>query len=282
MNKILTSFFEKKITLISVETRTIFFSGLARYEAYQTKSVQTMTSNIFKLQKLPWRPKHGKYSLVTARWIKQPGLLLFTYRVSHNLWQFLGNWLQIANYDRYSHFEVIFEMLCLYTSIKVQKITHSAHERSLKLLFFKATQKNSWRGFFQVLTPFLECPAIFAYKKVPKLNNIGWKKWICSLLLNVLQIWNSKNPRQEFFWVALKNSNLRTLFYAECVIFCTILDVKRQGISKIASKLLYLPLFAIWSQFPGNCHRLWLTRYKRWDIYRQELQSFYNCLFSWL
>ena len=42
------------------------------------------------------------------------------------------------------------------------------------------------------------------------------------------------------FYVALKNSNFNTYFFAECVIFCTFLDVKRQGFSKKASKLLYL------------------------------------------
>ena len=43
------------------------------------------------------------------------------------------------------------------------------------------------------------------------------------------------------FLVALKKSNFNTLILAECVIFCTFLDVKRQGVSKMASKLLYLP-----------------------------------------
>ena len=61
------------------------------------------------------------------------------YRVSHNLWQFTGNWLQIANYGRYSNFEAICEMPCLFTVRNVQKITHSAKIRVLKLLFFKAT-----------------------------------------------------------------------------------------------------------------------------------------------
>ena len=61
------------------------------------------------------------------------------YRVSHNLWQFPGNCLQIANYDRYSNFEAIFEMPCLLTSRKVQKIKHSAKKRAFKVLFFKAT-----------------------------------------------------------------------------------------------------------------------------------------------
>ena len=37
------------------------------------------------------------------------------YQVSHNLWQFPGNWLQIAKYGRYSNFEAIFEMPCLFT-----------------------------------------------------------------------------------------------------------------------------------------------------------------------
>ena len=43
------------------------------------------------------------------------------------------------------------------------------------------------------------------------------------------------------FLVALKKSNLNTLILTECVIFCTFLDVKRQGILKMVSKLLYLP-----------------------------------------
>ena len=61
------------------------------------------------------------------------------YRVSHILWQFPGKWLQIVNYDRYSKFEAIFEMPCLFSSRKVQKITHSAQTRGFELLFFKAT-----------------------------------------------------------------------------------------------------------------------------------------------
>ena len=63
------------------------------------------------------------------------------------------------------------------------------------------------------------------------------------------------------FLVPLKNSNLNILFYGEYVIFCTFLVVKQLGILKMASKLLYLPKFVIWSRFPGNCHRLWVTRY---------------------
>ena len=43
--------------------------------------------------------------------------------------------------------------------------------------------------------------------------------------------------------------------------FFTFISLKRQGISKMASKLLYLLLVAIWSQFPGNCHSFWLTQY---------------------
>ena len=43
------------------------------------------------------------------------------------------------------------------------------------------------------------------------------------------------------FLVALKKSNLNTFILAECIIFCTFLDVKGQGILKTASKLLYLP-----------------------------------------
>ena len=43
------------------------------------------------------------------------------------------------------------------------------------------------------------------------------------------------------FYGALKKSNFNTLVWAEYVIFCTLLDVKRLGISKMASKLLYLP-----------------------------------------
>ena len=32
--------------------------------------------------------------------------------------------------------------------------------------------------------------------------------------------------RAKSYWVALKNINLNTLFYAECVIFCIYLDAK--------------------------------------------------------
>ena len=57
-----------------------------------------------------------------------PGSLqtnLFTiYRVSHSLLQFPGNWLQIANYDRYSNFEGIFGMPCLF---KTKKSTRNKH-----------------------------------------------------------------------------------------------------------------------------------------------------------
>ena len=59
------------------------------------------------------------------------------YLVTHNLWQFPGNWLQIANYGRFSNFKALFEMPCLFTSRKVQKITHSAQKRVFKLLFSK-------------------------------------------------------------------------------------------------------------------------------------------------
>ena len=44
--------------------------------------------------------------------------------------------------------------------------------------------------------------------------------------------------QKEIVLVALKNNNLNTLFYAECVIFCTFLDVK--CFSKMASNILYL------------------------------------------
>ena len=37
------------------------------------------------------------------------------YRVSHNLWQSPGNWLQIANQDMYSNCEAIFEIPCLFS-----------------------------------------------------------------------------------------------------------------------------------------------------------------------
>ena len=70
------------------------------------------------------------------------------YRVSHNLWQFLRNWLQILNYGRYSNFEAIFEMPCLFAFRKVQKITHSSKIRVLKLLFFKATKKTLGADFW--------------------------------------------------------------------------------------------------------------------------------------
>ena len=90
------------------------------------------------------------------------------YRLSHNLWQFPGNCLQIANYVTYSNFEAIFEMPCLLTSRKVQ------------------------------------------------------------------------NSAPRVFLVALKKSKLNTLFWVECVIFCTFLNVKRQFISKMSSKLLFL------------------------------------------
>ena len=66
----------------------------------------------------------------------------YFYRVGHNLWQFPGNWLQIEKYDRYSNFEAIFEKPCLFTSSKVQKITHSAKIRVFNLLFLKATKKS--------------------------------------------------------------------------------------------------------------------------------------------
>ena len=72
--------------------------------------------------------------------------------MSHNLWQFPGNWLQIANYNRYSNFEAIFKMPCLFTSKKVQKITHSAQKRMFKLLFFQSNQKalatDFWNSIF--------------------------------------------------------------------------------------------------------------------------------------
>ena len=70
------------------------------------------------------------------------------YRVSHNLWQFPGNWLQIENYGRYSNFETIFEMPCLFRSRKVQKITHSARIGVFNLLFLKATKKTLGADFF--------------------------------------------------------------------------------------------------------------------------------------
>ena len=75
---------------------------------------------------------------IAVRWRKQ-------YRVSHNLWQFPGNWLQIANYDRYSNFEAISEMPCLFTFRKVQKITHSTQK----------THKTSCEGCLAMLN---SCP----------------------------------------------------------------------------------------------------------------------------
>ena len=73
--------------------------------------------------------------------------MILLYRVSHNLWQFPGNWLQIVNYCRYSNFEAIFEMPCLFTVRKVLKIAYSAKIRVLKLLFFKATKKTLGADF---------------------------------------------------------------------------------------------------------------------------------------
>ena len=49
-----------------------------------------------------------------------------------------------------------------------------------------------------------------------------------------------KKSALRVFLVALKNSNFNTLFCAKCVIFSTFLDLKRQEISKMASKILYL------------------------------------------
>ena len=69
------------------------------------------------------------------------------YRVSHNLWQFTGNWLQIANYGRYSNFEAIFKMPCSFTFRQIQKKSHSAKNRVFKLLFFKVTKKTLGAGF---------------------------------------------------------------------------------------------------------------------------------------
>ena len=63
-------------------------------------------------------------------------------------WQFPGNCLQIANYDRHSNFEAIFEMPCLLTFRKAQKITHSTQKRVFNLLFFKATKKTLGADFF--------------------------------------------------------------------------------------------------------------------------------------
>ena len=73
---------------------------------------------------------------------------MYIYRVSHNLWQFPGKWLQIKNYGRYSNFEAIFKMPCLFTSRKVQKTTHSAKIRVFNLLFLKATKKTLGAEFF--------------------------------------------------------------------------------------------------------------------------------------
>ena len=53
-----------------------------------------------------------------------------------------------CNYDRYSNFETIFEMPCLFTFKKLPKITHSAQKRVFKLLFFKATKKRFGTDFF--------------------------------------------------------------------------------------------------------------------------------------
>ena len=43
-----------------------------------------------------------------------------------------------------------------------------------------------------------------------------------------------KKSAPRVFLVALKKSRLSTLIFAECVIFCTFLNVKGQGISKMA------------------------------------------------
>ena len=49
-----------------------------------------------------------------------------------------------------------------------------------------------------------------------------------------------KKSASGLFLVALKKINWNTLFCANFVIFCTLSDVKSQGISKMDSKLFYL------------------------------------------
>ena len=62
------------------------------------------------------------------------------YRVSH-LWQFPGNWLQIANYDRYSDFKAIFEMSCLFTTKNTQKNNTNCPDKGLNYSFSKQAKK---------------------------------------------------------------------------------------------------------------------------------------------
>ena len=44
--------------------------------------------------------------------------------------------------------------------------------------------------------------------------------------------WSPKKSAPRVFLVALKKSNLNTHFWAECVTFCTFLDVKRREFQK--------------------------------------------------
>ena len=78
---------------------------------------------------------------------QKPKLQLCMYRVSHNLWQFPENWLQISNYDRYSNFEAIFKMPRLLTSKKVQKNTFCS-EKGIQITLFKAIKKSLGADFF--------------------------------------------------------------------------------------------------------------------------------------
>ena len=104
---------------------------------------------------------------------------IYIYRVSLNLWQFPGNWLQIKNYSRYSNFEANFEMPWLFTSGEVQKMTHSARIWLLKLLFFKATKKHQWNGCSSLISKdigsFLEFLAFLHLERYQNVLNLTKK-----------------------------------------------------------------------------------------------------------
>ena len=87
----------------------------------------------------------GGMSLANTQKVDVDILIYLIYRVSHNLWQFPGNCLQIANYDRYSKFEAIFEMPCLG---KYKKTTFY-HEKGVQSALFQSNLKNSRRGFLE-------------------------------------------------------------------------------------------------------------------------------------
>ena len=77
----------------------------------------------------------------------------------------------------------------------------------------------------------------FRFKKGKK-----FQKWyyICYICWNEgatnISLVSKKNPRQDFFWLLWK-SVILTPFSGQNVLF---LDLKRQDILKMASKLLYL------------------------------------------